>query len=263
MNNKEELNYLLGHLISEKEEYNNIIIPNSYTGKKELLRVLMNIRPPTYISDDFLKVQNSFLKNEIESKGIIDLSKIDECSNFEKISLWKGDITGLKVDGIVNAANSKLLGCFEPGHYCIDNTIHSFAGIQLRNECDEIMKKQGFREPVGKAKITKAYNLPSKFILHTVGPKISGKLSENGEKQLKSCYISCFNLANINNLKSLAFSCISTGEFKFPKNKAAKIAISTIIDLLKKPNSFERIIFNVFSDEDYRIYKNYFNSLIN
>ncbi len=253
MNNK--IDFLLEILINERNNHENIKIPKSYGEKRRLLRALMNIRPPNPISDEFIKVQNSFLRFEIESRGIAKLSEIQECPNIENVSLWKGDIALLKVDAIVNAANSQMLGCFLPNHHCIDNAIHSYAGIQLRNECNDLMLKQGNLEPIGSVKITKAYNLPSKYILHTVGPKIDDKLSKKDCERLENSYESCFNLANMKNLKSLAFCSISTGEFGFPKLKAAKIAISTIMKLLNEDNSFERIIFNVFSEEDYEIYE--------
>lgn len=254
MNKNEQVNFLIKELIKEKKELDSIKIPSSFDEKRKLFRALMNIRSPGTISKKFIEIQNNFLSEEAKVKGIVELSAIAEYPNLKKISLWKGDITTLKVDGIVNAANSQMLGCFIPNHSCIDNAIHSSAGIQLREECNNITKKQGFLEPVGLAKITKSYNLPCKYVLHTVGPNITEYLTEKNCLELASSYKSCFNLATMKNLESLAFCCVSTGEYGFPKEIAAKIATSTIIDLLKTPNSFKRIIFNVFTDEDYEIY---------
>lgn len=231
-------------------------IPQNYNDKRNLLRSLMNVRPPLKVSEDFLKVQDEFLTNETLNKNLTDPDNIHE--NKGKISLWQGDITTLKVDAIVNAANSKLLGCFIPMHNCIDNVIHSAAGVQLREECNNIMNVQGRDEKIGDAKITDAYNLPSKHVIHTVGPAIpqGSKPSETDMDKLKNCYISCLKLADLHNLESIAFCCISTGVFNFPKNKAAEIAITTVEEFLNSnETSLKHIIFNVFTDEDYMIYE--------
>lgn len=231
-------------------------IPQNYYDKRNLLRSLMNVRPPLKVSEDFLKVQDEFLTNETLNKNLTAPDNIHE--NKGKISLWQGDITTLKVDAIVNAANSKLLGCFIPMHNCIDNVIHSAAGVQLREECNNIMNVQGRDEKIGDAKITDAYNLPSKHVIHTVGLAIpqGSKPSETDMAKLKNCYISCLKLADLHNLESIAFCCISTGVFNFPKNKAAEIAITTVEEFLNSnETSLKHIIFNVFTDEDYMIYE--------
>jgi O-acetyl-ADP-ribose deacetylase (regulator of RNase III) len=173
----------------------------------------------------------------------------------DKISIWQGDITRLQADAIVNAANSQMLGCFAPCHSCIDNAIHSAAGIQLRDECYRIMKAQGHEEPTGSAKITNGYNLPAKYVIHTVGPIVYGKLTKKEEKQLESCYKSCLHLAEKKGLGSIAFCCISTGEFHFPNDRAAEIAVKTVEEMLPNCKHIKKIVFNVFKDADYQIYK--------
>ena len=251
----QQLEYLLNYLIDERQE--NIEIPEDIIQKKNLLRSLMNVRPPIPISEEFLDVQDEYLTNEILSKDLVGVEDIGEFKG--KLMLWKGDITDLKVDAIVNAANSKLLGCFIPMHNCIDNVIHSASGIQLRLECDKIMKLQNKDEDIGKAKITNAYNLASNYVIHTVGPAIpqNSKPSELDFKRLENCYISCLDIASQYNLKSIAFCCISTGVFNFPKEDAANIAVNATKDYLKNnETSLEHIIFNVFSDDDYLIYRN-------
>ncbi|MFQ9892692.1 MAG: protein-ADP-ribose hydrolase [Emergencia sp.] len=174
----------------------------------------------------------------------------------DRLILWRGDITILKVDAIVNAANSALRGCFVPCHSCVDNIIHSVSGIQLRLACDELMNEQGYDEPTGKAKITPAFNLPCRYVLHTVGPIVSGQLTENHCRQLADCYRSCLELAAESKLKSIAFCCISTGEFHFPQKRAAEIAVKTVIDFLNTDDSIEKVVFNVFKQEDDEIYRN-------
>lgn len=223
---------------------------DDYISKRRLLRSLMNIRPPMDASEEFLQLQDELLSMETAEKGIVDVDKLNG-----RIILWQGDITRLNADAVVNAANNKLLGCFYPCHGCIDNAIHSAAGIQLRLECNQIMQKQGFDEPTGTAKITKAYNLPSKYVIHTVGPIVQGTLTDKHCEELADCYKSCLALVAENNLKSIAFCCISTGEFHFPNEKATKIAIREITNFLEQNDSIEKIIFNVFKDKDYEIYK--------
>lgn len=243
MNLNEQLDFMLNFLIKEIEKP--IDVPNDFKSKKELLRALMNIRPPKKISKEFLTIQNQFLQSQNEI--------VNEA--FKKgINLCQGDITTLKVDAIVNAANSSLLGCFIPLHNCIDNIIHTKAGIQLRLKCKEIMDKQGCEEKVGLAKITKAYNLPSKYVIHTVGPAIpqNAKVTKKDSKLLSNCYKSCLELADFYNLKSIAFCCISTGVFNFPQDQAAKIAVETVKNT---ENNLKSIIFDVFTDNDYLIYK--------
>ena len=220
--------------------------------RRRLFRALVNVRMPKPVSAEFLRLQDEYLQEELGRKGITDITELEPIS--DGIYLWKGDITTLRCDGIVNAANSQMLGCFAPNHYCIDNAIHTFAGVQLRLECAEIMKAQGFDEPTGSAKITKAYNLPSKYVLHTVGPIVFGGLTQKHEKELASCYDSCLELADKNGLSSIAFCCISTGEFRFPNERAAEIAINTVIEFKRRNKSGIKVIFNVFKECDHEIY---------
>ena len=258
INTAEQLDFLINYLLRERaEEFD---VPQDFQSKRALLRSLMNVRPPLKISDEFLKVQDEFLSAETSTKTLTSPQDINETKG--KLMLWQGDITTLEVDAIVNAANSKLLGCFIPHHNCIDNVIHSAAGVQLRLECDRIMKTQGHDEEVGKAKITDAYNLPSAHVIHTVGPQIpSGSMpSKRDCDDLASCYRSCLEIASYNRLESIAFCCISTGVFNFPQDLAAQIAIKTVDEYLKSnETTLKHVIFNVFTDRDYLIYKEYFN----
>ena len=251
MTQTERLHYLITHLISEQEQYSDIQIPKNTSDKKQLLRSLINIRPPIKANDEFIEIQNEYLQFEIEEMGITDAATLPFIQ--DRICLWQGDITTLKCGAIVNAANSRMLGCFVPCHKCIDNAIHTYSGIQLRLVCEQLMQKQGYDEPTGQAKITKAYNLPCNYIIHTVGPIVSGKLTKTDCELLTSCYKSCLEMAERNNVKSIAFCCISTGEFHFPNDKAAEIAVKTVKKYLKN-SEIERVIFNVFKDEDKAIY---------
>lgn len=244
--------FLIRYLLEEDKRYQDIEFPDNITEQKRLLRSLMNIRMPKKISDDFLVVQNEYLKEEIAEKGITDLADLNEID--KDLYLWQGDITTLKCDGIVNAANSGMTGCYVPCHSCIDNCIHTYAGIQLRNCCADIMKKQGHEEETGKAKITPAFNLPCRYVIHTVGPIVYGSLNKRHEEELSSCYRSCLEIACNNGLQSIAFCCISTGEFHFPNEEAAEIAVRTVKDFKKKNNSTIKVIFNVFKDTDLKIY---------
>lgn len=250
MNRNERLLYLIKYLLSEDKRYEKTPVPESDEERFRLLRGLMNIRPPKPAAEEFLAVQDEFLKEEISSKGVTDIA--DLTPTEDGIYLWKGDITTLKCGAIVNAANSQMLGCFQPCHNCIDNAIHTFAGVQLRLECADIMKKQGCEEPTGTAKITSAYNLPCDRIIHTVGPIVSGRLNDTHCRQLESCYTSCLETAVQNNVKSVAFCCISTGVFGFPQRKAAEIAVNTVRNF-RKDHDIE-VIFNVFRQDDCDIY---------
>ena len=247
--------YLIAELLKEQPEYSNISVPISKTEEKQLLRALFNVRLPLPIGDDFLRVQDEYLQEEIAQKGITSIDDLEPVK--PDIYLWQGDITTLRCDAIVNAANSQMLGCFCPNHGCIDNAIHTFSGVRLRLKCAEIMQKQGKNEETGKAKITPAYNLPCKYILHTVGPIVTGKLTAGDCELLRSCYRSCLTLADEYKLNSVAFCCISTGEFHFPNDKAAKIAIETVGEYKKLTNSKIKVIFNVFKNSDYKIYREY------
>ena len=249
----EKLNFLINFLLNEMPEYKKDAAKIS--DKKILFRSLMNVRPPMKLNPEFLKVQDEFLSHERDLKGIVRAKDLAEIQ--PGISVWQGDITRLDADAIVNAANSKLLGCFIPCHRCIDNAIHSASGLQLRDECNEIMKTQDNDEPVGCAKITKAYNLPSKFVIHTVGPIVFGALTDKNRRELADCYKSCLRLAEEKNLENIAFCCISTGEFHFPNDEAAKIAVETVKKFLTESRSVKKIIFNVFKDLDLKIYENF------
>lgn len=259
-NQEERLNFLIRQLLGENSEYKNFnfeeIKKMRIEEKKKIYRGLVNLRIPIKEkNNELIEVENEYLQEKLKNKKVTELFEIEEIQ--KDIYLWKGDITLLKVDAIVNAANSRMLGCFVPNHACIDNCIHTFAGIQLREECNEIMLKQGHFEQTGKAKITLAYNLPCKFVIHTVGPIILNKLSpvsEEDKQLLKNCYISCLELAVHNNLKSIAFCCISTGEFHFPNKLAANIAIDTVKEFKMKNKSDIKIVFNVFKDLDFDIY---------
>ena len=243
--------FLIEYLLSESGE--RIGIPTDEYNQKRLLRSLFNIRMPKDTSAEFLKIQDAYLQEENRRKGITDLADLEPVQ--DGIYLWQGDITTLKCGAVVNAANSQMLGCFNPCHGCIDNAIHTFAGIQLRRDCNEIMHEQGHDEPTGQAKITPAYNLPCRYIIHTVGPIVSGKLNEQHCELLKSCYLSCLKLAEENGVDSIAFCCISTGVFGFPKREAAKIAVDTVKEYKEEKRSDIKVIFNVFKDSDLAIYR--------
>lgn len=253
MNQDERREFLIRELAGESYRYGNIKIPGDVTQQKNLLRSLMNVRMPAPVSEEFLKIQDEYLKQAIAEKGITRLSDLKPVE--KDIYIWQGDITTLECDAIVNAANSQMLGCFQPLHNCIDNCIHTYSGVALRNKCSELMQKQGFEEPTGKAKITPAYNLPCKYVLHTVGPIVGGYLTGEDCELLKSCYLSCLKLAEENGVKSIAFCCISTGVFGFPKKEAAEIAVSAVKEYKAEVNSDIKVIFNVFKDEDLDIYK--------
>ncbi len=255
MTQKERREFLIQYLIEENPNYANIEIPQSDDEQKYLLRSLVNVRPPLPASEDFLTVQNEYLTEENKSRGITDINDLESVPLESDLYLWRGDITTLKVDAIVNAANSGMTGCWIPNHICIDNCIHTFAGIQLRKVCAEIMEKQGHEEPTGKAKITPAFNLPCKFVLHTVGPIVKGKLTEFDCVLLASCYKSCLNLAKKNGCASIAFCCISTGVFCFPQEKAAEIAVKTVREWKENTGDRMKVIFNVFGEKDETIYR--------
>ena len=245
----DKLDFLIETLCKERGE----IVPALYAiDKRRLFRALVNVRMPKAASKEFLQIQDEYLQEELQLKGVTDIADLNPIA--PDICLWQGDITTLKCDAIVNAANSQMLGCFCPNHGCIDNAIHTFAGVQLRKECAEIMNAPGHEEATGKAKITSAYNLPCKYVLHTVGPIVYGKLTAKHEAELADCYRSCLELADENGLQSIAFCCISTGEFHFPNERAAEIAIETVKEYKRQTQSKIKVIFNVFKDYDYDIY---------
>ena len=255
----EKLDFLIDYLLRENQDIIVENIPIDIAEKKSLYRSLCNIRDAKPISREYIKIENEYLQEELSKKEITsieDIKTIEESNlkNADRICLWKGDITTLKVDSIVNAANSQGLGCFIPCHKCIDNAIHSASGISLRLECNEKMQSIKKLE-TGKAFITKGYNSSCKYVIHTVGPIIYSDVTELEVSQLEECYINSLKLAIQNNIKTIAFPCISTGEFRFPKDKACQIAIRTVNNFLSKNrNRFEKVIFNVFSEEDYSIY---------
>ena len=253
MDQKERRNYLIKSLIREQRRFHGMEIEQDETGARRQLRSLMNVRMAAPITKEFEEVQDAYLQEENAKRGIVSLSDLTETE--PGIYLWQGDITRLAVDGIVNAANSGMTGCYQPCHNCIDNCIHTYAGIQLRNFCQGLMDEQGYEEPTGQAKITPGFNLPCKYVLHTVGPIVQGSLSEEHESLLASCYESCLKLADENGLKSIAFCCISTGVFMFPNQRAAEIAVKTVRDYRNNTNSGIEVIFNVWKDIDYEIYR--------
>lgn len=256
MTHKEQREWLIQQLLEENPSYRNYDIPQNEQEQKDLLRSLMNIRMPKPISDEFAGVQDEYLQYENKLAGITDADLLKPCKSDSRLYLWQGDMTTLKVDAITNPANSGMLGCFHMLHNCADNIIHSKAGIQLRLKCNCLMEKQGHEEPTGQAKITPAYNLPGKYIIHTVGPIVHGPLTEEHCRLLASCYRSCLELAKENNLSSIAFCCISTGVFMFPNQKAAEIAIHTVKQFLDETGYEIKVIFNVFKDIDLEIYSN-------
>ena len=252
MNQSEKRLFLIQTLLSERPSCRKQEIPAEPERQKILLRGLMNVRHPGAANAEFLKMQDEYLRAETAAKGITDAEDLTPVQ--PGLYLWQGDITTLRCDAIVNAANSGMTGCYVPNHRCIDNCIHTYAGVELRQYCEELMEKQGYPEPTGQAKITPGFNLPCKYILHTVGPIISGHVTQQDEALLADCYRSCLELAAENHLESVAFCCISTGEFHFPNKLAAQIAVRTVREFLNKDKSVKKVIFNVFKDTDKEIY---------
>ena len=241
-------------------QYRDIETPRDAEGKRRLLRSLMNIRMPGSMSPEILKLQDEYLHARAEEKGIVHLTDIPVTEGV--ISIWQGDITCLAVDAIVNAANSQMLGCFVPMHTCIDNCIHTFAGIQLRDECNRQMARlrarygSRYEQPTAVPMLTEGYNLPAKKVIHIVGPIVSDRLTPALEQDLADCYTNSLNMCLENGLRSVAFCCISTGVFRFPPQRAAQIAVRTVRDWLREhEGSIDRVIFNVFSDKDRNIYE--------
>lgn len=243
MNQKEREEYLIDHLLMERHQK---------ADKKDygfdLYRALVNVRKPMPIDEEYLEIEDEYLQELLQKKNIVEIK------SDQRIVLWQGDITRLKADAIVNAANEQMLGCFVANHHCIDNAVHTFAGVRLRLTCEELMKKQGYLEPVGQVKVTPAYNLPSQYVFHTVGPVVSSALTKRHEELLRMCYLNCLKKADEMHLDSLAFCCISTGVFRFPHEKAAVIAVDTVQKYLSS-SQLKQVIFNVFKDEDREIYE--------
>jgi appr-1-p processing enzyme family domain protein len=257
---EQRLDYLLEEFKSDSKKYKNMEIPNDIIKKQQMLRSLMNIRMPKKMIDEVIKVQDEYLSYRAKEKGIVKLSDIPVIK--DNLSIWQGDITRLEVDAIVNAANSQMLGCFLPMHICIDNQIHTFAGIQLRDECNQQMNKlrekygENYEQPTAIPMLTDAYNLPAKKVIHIVGPIVHDKLTPNLEKNLEDCYTNTLDMCLENGLKTVAFCCISTGVFNFPNQRAAQIAVDTVEKWsLIHPDKMDRIIFNVFKDEDKKYYE--------
>ncbi len=257
MNRTEQVWYLIDTLLNEMPEYRAqaIQFPADDASQRRLLRSLMNVRPPMPLQPDFLAVQDALLRAECAARGVVDADALPVTAADPHLAIWQGDITRLKADAIVNAANSALLGCFVPCHGCIDNAIHSAAGLQLRDECHRLMEQQGHPEPNGSAKLTGGYNLPARYVLHTVGPIVRGRVTERDRAELAGCYRACLRTAAEQGLKSVAFCCISTGEFHFPNQEAAEIAVGTVTEFLRCNTSIQKVIFNVFKELDAAIYR--------
>ena len=260
MNQEERLGYLVEKFKEDSVEYRDLETPRDGEGRQRVLRSLMNIRMPGEMAEDVLAVQNDYLKERAREKGVVTPKDIPVVRDV--ISIWQGDITRLAVDAIVNAANSQMLGCFVPMHTCIDNCIHSFAGIQLRAECSRQMSElrirygKDYEQPTAVPMLTDAYNLPAKKVIHIVGPIVRYGPTPELEKSLADCYRNTLDMCLDNGLKSVAFCCISTGVFHFPNRRAAKIAVDTVTKWLSEHDGqMERVIFNVFKDDDRDIYK--------
>lgn len=252
MTQAERRRFLIDALLAERPSCRKQDVPNDAQRQKILLRALMNVRPPKPVSSEFLTVQDAYLRQALAEDGITraeDLTPVDG-----DLYLWQGDMTRLACGAIVNAANSGMTGCYVPNHACIDNCIHTFAGVQLRLDCAELMARQGHEEPAGQAKITRAYNLPCDYVLHTVGPIVTGRVTPEDERLLASCYRVCLELAEAHGVKSIAFCCISTGVFHFPNDRAAQIAVRTVRQYKAETNSEMKVIFNVFKDLDRELY---------
>ena len=252
MNHAEKRIFLINRLLDEDEQYSGIRLPAGADDQRRLLRSLMNVRPPRPISAEFLAVQDAYLRERLAEDGVTRLADLTPVCG--ELYLWQGDITRLQCGAIVNAANSGLTGCYLPCHACIDNCIHTYAGVQLRLDCAELMRRQGREEPTGQAKLTKAYNLPCDYVLHTVGPIIQRRVTVKDERLLVSCYRSCLALAEEHGAESIAFCCISTGVFHFPNQRAAEIAVQTVRQYKAETNSKIKVVFNVFKDMDRAIY---------
>ena len=256
MTQEEKRIWLIRQLLSEDSEYREYGIPADAQEQKNLLRALMNVRPPRPLSPEFLRIQDDYLQRENQAAGVTEIGDLASCKLDDRIYLWQGDMTTLKADAIVNAANSALLGCFRPLHNCIDNIIHTKAGLALRDKCNCLMEAQGHEEPAGQAKITPGYNLPCKYVIHTVGPIVDGRLTKRHEALLASCYRNCLKIAEENSCQSIAFCCISTGVFMFPNQRAAEIAVDTVRKYYEETGSTIKTVFNVFKDVDSAIYQN-------
>lgn len=263
----ERVDYLIDYLLKENptKDVNKKVTTSQE--KFNLYRSLCNVRKAKPISEEFLKEEQLYLKEINNKKTIVSPNQIEtldkayaenDIRNDDKMALWQGDITSLEIGAIVNAANSQGLGCFIPGHNCIDNQINTYAGVPLRLECNEYMKTIDYNLPTGEAFITKAYNLPAQHVIHTVGPIIQSKVNDSHKKLLSNCYKNCLRLAQENNIRTIAFCSISTGVFRFPKDLACQIAIQTVDDYLDEyGENFDKIVFNVYSNGARDIYEKF------
>lgn len=254
------LDYLVEEFKADSVQYKDLQTPDDTEGKRRILRSLMNIRMPRKMDEAILAVQDEYLQERVRENGIVELAAIPVIR--DRMSIWQGDITRLAVDAIVNAANSQMLGCFVPMHTCIDNCIHTFAGVQLRAECARQMEQlksrygRDYEQPTALPMLTDAYNLPARKVIHIVGPIVQGRLTTSLENDLAACYRNTLDMCLENGLKSVAFCCISTGVFHFPNKRAAEIAVQTVTGWLSEhPGGMERVIFNVFKDEDKAYYE--------
>ncbi len=254
MNQSERREYLIRALLAERPDGHSIEVPGDAEGQRALLRDLMNVRPPEPVPPDVLHAQDAYLEQRLTERG--GATDAERLPYHDRIAVWRGDITLLAADAIVNAANSQMLGCFVPGHSCIDNAIHTYAGMQLRLACAELMAEQGHEEPTGQVKVTPAFNLPSRFVFHTVGPVVpSHRPGPREELLLRSCYESCLAEATRAGLSTLAFCCISTGVFGYPQQDAARVAIDAARRHLSRNDQNLKVVFDVFLASDEAIYQ--------
>lgn len=256
MTHSEQRVWLIRQLLDERSDAEGVQIPAGEQEQKDLLRGLMNIRMPEPVSEEFLKIQDEYLTAENQASGVVKLEDLTPVASDERIYLWQGDMSRLGIDAVTNPANSGFTGCYQWLHSCLDNILGSRAGIELRLCCNDIIKKQGYPEPTGQAKITPGFNLPAKYIIHTVGPIVQHRLTKQNEDDLASCYREILKLADANHLKSVALCCISTGVFMFPNERAAEIAVAEVKKYLDETGSSIKVIFNVFKDIDYMFYQN-------
>ena len=258
MDRREQVQYLNQTLLAEMPQYREQAeaFPVDAFSQRRLLRSLMNVRPPMPLAPEFLEVQDALLSTEREEKDVVDGDALPPTAGDPRLILWQGDITRLRADAIVDADNSALLGCFAPCHGCIDNAIHTFAGVQLRAACAKAMAAQGHPEPTAQAKVTDGYNLPARRVIHTVGPIADGRPTDTHRRQLAECYRACLDAAAAAGLSSIAFCCISTGVFGFPQKEAASIAVASVRRWLNEhPDIPMTVVFNVFSETDESLYR--------
>ncbi|MDD5921642.1 MAG: protein-ADP-ribose hydrolase [Eubacteriales bacterium] len=255
--------YLIQELQKEMPEFAKYPIPKKKSEQEEFLRGLFNVRPVHPVSEEFTSVQDAYLKERAAEKGITDAASLPVVPSDARLVLWKGDITTLRCDAVVNAANSSMTGCWRWCHYCIDNAIQTYSGYQTRRDCAEYMENKrkkygdGYMQPTSLPMLTSAYNLPSKYIVHVVGPIVTPFLTAKHKEQLAACYRNCLNLAEKHGCTNIAFCSISTGVFMFPPEKAAVTAVATVKKWLDEhPDScMQKVIFNVFSDSQLAIYQ--------